>query len=301
MSAKPGYIWDGSAWQPIGFQSMPPTAKVQSTAPTSPSTGDLWIDTSTEVPALDPSSLLYKDSNGNVNIDNNTFVIDGVNNRVGVGTGTPSSSLDVTGSINIAANNGNKVGYSVNDTFSSNSTTGAHYGMTFGVPANNRVSVSGWDGVHLWTGGASRLQVDGAGRILTPSQTAFNAKVTADTSYGIYADIVFGTVTYNIGSAYNSSNGRFTAPVSGLYHIYTMVRFSLTSSTYWHAWFKVNGNAISGSYGLIGLSSVSGSSFNASSTSFNVYLNAGDYITSAPWTGTYTVHEQSYFGGYLLG
>ncbi len=35
----------------------------------------------------------------NVNFDNNTFVIDGTNNRVGIGTGSPSTNLDVLGSV----------------------------------------------------------------------------------------------------------------------------------------------------------------------------------------------------------
>ena len=33
-----------------------------------------------------------------INIDNGTLVVDGVNNRVGIGTSSPSSTLDVEGS-----------------------------------------------------------------------------------------------------------------------------------------------------------------------------------------------------------
>jgi hypothetical protein len=51
---------------------------------------------------------------GTINIDSNTLVIDGANNRVGVGTATPSQALHVAGSVNVTANvfyGGNLTGY----------------------------------------------------------------------------------------------------------------------------------------------------------------------------------------------
>lgn len=56
-SGKPGYIYNGSEWVPIGTEINIHGASVQSTAPTSPATGDLWVDTSASVSALDPSTL----------------------------------------------------------------------------------------------------------------------------------------------------------------------------------------------------------------------------------------------------
>lgn len=43
MASKPAYVWDGSAWQQIGPVVNSPI-KFQTTAPTSPSTGDVWVD-----------------------------------------------------------------------------------------------------------------------------------------------------------------------------------------------------------------------------------------------------------------
>lgn len=41
-SPRPGFIWSGTEWVPIGSPISPVT--FQPSAPTSPSTGDLWID-----------------------------------------------------------------------------------------------------------------------------------------------------------------------------------------------------------------------------------------------------------------
>lgn len=43
MASKPAYVWDGSAWQQIGPVVNSPI-KFQTTAPASPSTGDVWVD-----------------------------------------------------------------------------------------------------------------------------------------------------------------------------------------------------------------------------------------------------------------
>lgn len=45
---------------------------------------------------------LFVDANGNVNIDSNTLYVDAINNRVGVGTATPSARLQVTGRLFIS-------------------------------------------------------------------------------------------------------------------------------------------------------------------------------------------------------
>ena len=47
--AKPAYVWNGTAWEAIG-----PTVPVspfyyQATAPTSPSTGDVWNNSTTKI------------------------------------------------------------------------------------------------------------------------------------------------------------------------------------------------------------------------------------------------------------
>ena len=234
----------------------------------------------------------------NLTVNGNTLFVDTVNNRVGIGNNSLTSQLHIkqqsgiNDAIYVEGYNGGGAKIYRKESDGSIRFDAIQQGFSdivFSTTPNSGTITE-------------RMKIDSSGRITKPSQTAFHAKVTANTSYAQYADIVFGSVAYNIGSAYNSSNGRFTAPVSGMYHIYSMVRIELASSQYWHSWFKVNGNSIytTTNHGLTGLCSVSGTAFNAGSTSFNIYLNSGDYITSSPWIGTYNVNEQSYFGGYFL-
>ena len=72
----------------------------------------------------------------------------------------------------------------------------------------------------LATNQVNRLNIDASGHVTMPSQPAFMA-------YGVQSNpssgsvLVFGTEKYDIGGNYNTSNGRFTAPVAGLYMIIT--------------------------------------------------------------------------------
>lgn len=59
--SKPIYVYDGSNWQIIGPVVNEAPISVQATAPTNPATGDLWVDTSTAAPTIDPTTLASKD------------------------------------------------------------------------------------------------------------------------------------------------------------------------------------------------------------------------------------------------
>ena len=74
------------------------------------------------------------------------------------------------------------------------------------------------------TNSNSALTIDSGGRVLFPqipcACVGINLSNSQDTSNPYTttgADILFNIVTINQGSVYNSSNGRFTAPVTGLY------------------------------------------------------------------------------------
>ncbi len=63
------------------------------------------------------------------------------------------------------------------------------------------------------------LTIDNAGRILTPARPAFRARIGAQTGgFGAQGDLVFETEDFDIGNNYDVSNGRFTAPIAGIYH-----------------------------------------------------------------------------------
>jgi len=49
MAAVPIYVWNGSAWQETGPTIPANPIKYQTTAPSSPSTGDIWVDSDGDV------------------------------------------------------------------------------------------------------------------------------------------------------------------------------------------------------------------------------------------------------------
>ena len=64
--------------------------------------------------------------------------------------------------------------------------------------------------------GTTAATIDSSGRILQPAKPAFNVYRNAGDVASV-AVIVWDQVTVNIGSCYNNSDGKFTAPVSGTY------------------------------------------------------------------------------------
>jgi hypothetical protein len=58
-TTRPGYIWSGTEWIAIGQEAAVAPVSYQATAPTSPATGDIWIDSDDEVPGI-TSSLNYR-------------------------------------------------------------------------------------------------------------------------------------------------------------------------------------------------------------------------------------------------
>jgi hypothetical protein len=62
MTTRPGYVWDNTAseWVTIGPVALPGSnVFYQSSAPSSPATGDIWVDADDEVPGI-TSSLNYR-------------------------------------------------------------------------------------------------------------------------------------------------------------------------------------------------------------------------------------------------
>lgn len=57
-TSRPGFVYDGTQWVQIGSQPNTTPVKIQATAPTSPQTGDIWVDTSTYVPTIDPAIIV---------------------------------------------------------------------------------------------------------------------------------------------------------------------------------------------------------------------------------------------------
>ena len=70
------------------------------------------------------------------------------------------------------------------------------------------------------SGGTTAMTIDSTGRVLTPARPAFNAhrETGSNISSGTF---VFNSITVNIGGGFNTSTGKFTAPVGGTYFFST--------------------------------------------------------------------------------
>jgi hypothetical protein len=57
-TTRPGFIWSGTEWVAIGQEAVLAPVSYQATAPTSPATGDIWIESDVDVPSIDSAQFL---------------------------------------------------------------------------------------------------------------------------------------------------------------------------------------------------------------------------------------------------
>ena len=136
-----------------------------------------------------------------------------------------------------------------------------------------------------------RMRIDSAGRVTMPYQPAFFARPSSDPTNGV---VICNLVDINVGSHYNDSNGRFTAPINGLYYFSAITNGGAGTSAI-ALRFRKNQTTVPGFQAYI--MDVDDSP----NISGIMYLTAGDYIdlvtdvtsiASTPWT---------HFSGYLIG
>jgi hypothetical protein len=153
------------------------------------------------------------------------------------------------------------------------------------------------DNGSLSTSVAGAMVIDSAGRVTTPNQPSFSAgrsggNVAVNTVY------VCETVRFNIGSHYNNSNGRFTAPVSGKYHINVNLMCNDITQNNKHYHIRINGSEYQRVY-----SSNGGTVHHRWNWNGVISLQANDYVTifsnNVVLYGGNALYSD--FSGYLLG
>jgi hypothetical protein len=138
------------------------------------------------------------------------------NGNVGIGTSSPDQLMTIN-SANTTTNS--LVSYKQGETTYGYTGLGGDNKMRIqGVGAALEMQTTTAQPITFNVGGTLRMTIDTSGRVTTPFQPAFTAKgLAAQTTYTRNQVVVFNTAPLNIGSGYNTANGRFTAPVAGTY------------------------------------------------------------------------------------
>ena len=228
--------------------------------------------------------------------------------RVGINTSSPSTELHVysadQNALKVQTNTG------INQIELANSTNSPTYLTQDSYGFQIKADENGWGGSNSFFSvkvkAAERMRISSDGYITAPNQVAFS--VSKNNGYQT-DDAVFvcdhgtGTRNHNDGSHYNTSNGRFTAPVAGRY----MFNFSVQthdSGGVVQAWVAIRKN---GSIIQYNLQHKTGGYHTRFDMTYSIKLAANDYIeayvgesgTSSGWQGSSA--EYNNFSGFLIG
>jgi hypothetical protein len=154
------------------------------------------------------------------------------------------------------------------------------------------------DTIAFAEGGTEAMRLDSSGRVTMPYQPAF-AVYDLTMPSGTTGVGTGGTVVSNVGSYYNSTNGRFTAPVSGTYLFNLSVQaFNSGSTSYVNVQLKLNGSTTYGNF----VTGYGGTHNNHTQVTGSVIL----YLTANDYTQIYVDYgarsgAQNTFNGFLIG
>ena len=165
---------------------------------------------------------------------------------------------------------------------------------------NLALSTKGTGAVYFWSGGyggTNTMLIDGSGRVTTPNQPAFTAYKNTGTTYSATNTVIpLGDARVNIGSNFNTSTSRFTAPIAGRYLI-SAAGYGQTNPSVWEI--RKNGARIQ--YIFLGISD-GGTVWMTHGASMVVSMNVSDYIELFLTNGSVgDANDSTFLSGYLLG
>ena len=267
-------------------------------------------------------------TNGNTDVTDaawSTNMIIQANGNVGIGTTDPSyAKLHIIN--NVSGGSNNFMLMLQNTTTVADSRSGIMFSTNSGQGAGRdgaaiQASNNGVDGkAHITFGNVinntfeEKVRFTTDGYVTTPYQPAFKAGLSANTSVTSLTAIPFNTTSgdgrHNIGGHYNTSNGRFTAPVAGTYHFDVGLLYgpSIPNGTNFDdaAFLYLNGSLVAyderrGEYvdGTTGNGGYYGTWIHN-----QLYMNSGDYVEVINYNRFSGIHGNSkftWFAGFLIG
>ena len=225
---------------------------------------------------------------GNSNLTGNL----NVSGNLGVGTTNPSYKLDV-GSTSDATT-------FVNIKASTTGTSGVFFSDTNNGQGGIRYSHAS-DFMRFDTNDAERMRIDSSGRVTMPSQPAFHVRVN-NSSYLTTSPVPFSNSVFDVGSNFNTSTYRFTAPISGKYYLVLNMYLRTDNNTDAYPRFRVNGTNVQYAYLY---NNNTGGRIDAVLPLNRIFnLSAGDYVDvifQYSGSGTYYGgNEETNFYGWLI-
>jgi len=246
------YIYDGTSWSvdstllasPLKLDSTNNRVGINNNAPTVALdvTGAIKGSTTLEITGATTLSNTLNVSN-NLTVDTNTFFVDSTNNRVGIGTASPSACLQIASSTGVIF--GSTVGSNGTSTIttalpaspvSSRFAFGTdNTGWQYRIAKNNAGTITdlvtvqdnGNVGIGTTTPAAA-LDVNGVMYGKIPCFYATRTSTTAQTTAGT---IIFNTEEVDNTSNYDPTTGVFTAPITGIYEFDFSILSNIITTT----------------------------------------------------------------------
>lgn len=160
------------------------------------------------------------------------------------------------------------------------------------------------DQLAIYNGSTKLWAISEHGYMLNPTKPYFNVYKDDVNSFTSSTDIVWNQVKYNVTGSYNTSNGRFTAPISGTYFFCFNILHRGTS--YVKGGYQINDTDFyAGQMSEFYVDGDSGGAHSHVTVPMIMELSAGDYVT----VEVYRNGGDLYFGenahnnwvGFLLG
>ena len=153
-----------------------------------------------------------------------------------------------------------------------------------------------------------RLTIDDDGRVTQPYQPCFTARAPQNTSGGgnsnggtvSSGNLIFAASAFNNGSHYSTSNGRFTAPVTGHYYFSFSLLWDDSGNGTGYVALRKN-NSLSLQYGYAYVHDTGQYGYLQVAGGAVVQLNANEYVQVYCNIAGWHIGSESNWAGFLLG